>query len=117
MAKKLSASSRPAGLRSMKAEDIFNKPFTEEEMAMLRRHAARQAAGDDSDIDFSDIPPLTDEQLASMTLFRDRPKTTVISLRVREDVLAWLKSKGPGHLTRINDILLNVMEAEKRLGR
>ncbi|MGA3095249.1 MAG: BrnA antitoxin family protein [Bryobacteraceae bacterium] len=67
--------------------------------------------------DASDIPPLTDEQLASMTLFRDRPKKTMISLYVREDVLAWLKSKGAGHLTRINDILTNVMEAEKRLGR
>ncbi len=52
-----------------------------------------------------------------MTLFRDRPKKTMISLYVREDVLAWLKSKGAGHLTRINDILTNVMEAEKRLGR
>jgi uncharacterized protein (DUF4415 family) len=101
----------------MKAEDIFNKPFTEAEKAMLRRHAARQAAGDDSDIDFSDIPPLTDEQLASAIRFRDRPKKTMISLYVREDVLAWLKSKGTGHLTRINDILTNVMEAEKRLGR
>jgi uncharacterized protein (DUF4415 family) len=117
MAKKPSASSRPARLVSMTSEDVLNKPFTEAETAMIRRHAARQAAGDDSDIDFSDIPPLTDEQLASMIRFRDRPKTTVISLRVREDVLAWLKSKGPGHLTRINDILTNVMEAEKRLGR
>lgn len=29
-------------------------------------------------------------------------------------VLAWLKSKGVGHLTRINDILVNLMEAESR---
>jgi hypothetical protein len=75
MARKSSESSRPARLVSMTSEDIFNKPFTEAEKAMLRRIAARQAAGDDSDIDFSDIPPLTDEQLASMTRFRDRPRT------------------------------------------
>jgi len=38
----------------------------------LRRLAARQAAGDDSDINFEDIPPMTDEQLANMVRFRDR---------------------------------------------
>jgi hypothetical protein len=32
-------------------------------------------------------------------------------------VLVWLKSKGDGHLTRINGILTNVMEAEQRSAR
>jgi uncharacterized protein (DUF4415 family) len=75
--------------------------------------------GDDSHIDYSDIPPLTDEQLAAMTRFRDvrdrLEKKKMISLYVRGDVLEWLKSKGPGHLTRINDILTSVMEAERRI--
>jgi hypothetical protein len=31
----------------------------------MRRLAAKQAAGDDSDIDYSDIPKLTPEQLAA----------------------------------------------------
>jgi uncharacterized protein (DUF4415 family) len=75
----------------------------------------RLAKKPDSEIDFSDVPELSDEQLASAVRFRDRPKTTLISLRVRTDVLEWLKSKGPGHLTRVNDILRNVMEAERRL--
>jgi uncharacterized protein (DUF4415 family) len=44
-----------------------------------------------------------------------RAKTTLISFRIPNDVLEWLKSKGPGHLTRINAILANVMEAERRL--
>jgi uncharacterized protein (DUF4415 family) len=39
----------------------------------------------------------------------------MISLYVRGDVLEWLKSKGMGHLTRINDILTSVMEAERRV--
>ncbi len=69
----------------------------------------------DSKIDYSDVPPLSDNQLAEMVPFRLRSKTTLISLRVQNDVLAWLKSKGPGHLTRINAILANVMEAERRL--
>jgi len=34
--------------------------------------------------------------------------------RLDPRVLAWLKSKGEGHLTRINDILTNLMEAGRR---
>ena len=34
----------------------------------------------------------------------------------RAEVLEWLRSKGEGHLTRINDILTNLMEAERRAG-
>jgi len=103
----------------VKAEDIFNKPLTKRERETLRRTAVRQAADNDSHIDYSDIPPLTDERLAAMTRFRDSrdrlAKKKMISLYVRGDVLEWLKSKGPGHLTRINDILTSVMEAERRV--
>ena len=103
----------------MKAEDIFNKPLTKRERETLRRTAERQAAGDDSHIDYSDIPPLSDEQLAAMMRFRDAKdrmeKKKMISLYVRGDVLEWLKSKGPGHLTQINDILTSAMEAERRV--
>jgi uncharacterized protein (DUF4415 family) len=34
-------------------------------------------------------------------------------VRLDPQVLSWLKSKGQGHLTRINDILANLMEAER----
>ena len=119
MEKKSSVSSRRGTLTSVKSDVIFNKPLTKSERETLRRTAKRQAAGDDSYIDYSDIPPLTDEQLASMTRFRDArdrlEKKKMISLYVRGDVLEWLRSKGPGHLTRINDILTSVMEAERRM--
>ncbi|MEO5926561.1 MAG: BrnA antitoxin family protein [Bryobacteraceae bacterium] len=95
----------------MKAEHIFNKAPTKQQGAALNRLAAKP----DSEIDFSDIPPLTDEQLAQMVPFRLRSKTTLISFRVQNDVLTWLRSKGPGHLSRINAILANVMDAEQRL--
>jgi len=36
-----------------------------------------------------------------------------VSVRIDARVLAWLKSKGGGHQTRINDILMNLMEAEE----
>ncbi len=111
MAKKLSVSSQPEKLVRVSAELIFNKPLTKTQ----RERLARLAQKPDSAIDFSDIPPLTDEQLAQMVPLRLRSKTTLISFRVQNDVLAWLKSKGPGHLSRINAILANVMEAEQRL--
>lgn len=78
----------------------------------MRRIAESQARRDDSDIDYSDIPPLTDEQLANMIRFRDRPRKVAVSVRLDPRVIAWLKAKGDGHLTRINDILMNLMEAE-----
>lgn len=43
-----------------------------------------------------------------------RPLKTQISFRIDNDVLEWLKSKGEGHLTRINGILRERMLAERR---
>jgi uncharacterized protein (DUF4415 family) len=99
----------------MTSEDIKNRKWTEEEREAFRRLAKSQAEGDDSDINFEDIPPLTHEQLARMVRFRDRKKVPV-SVRLDPQVIDWLKSKGGGHLTRINDILTNLMEAERRAG-
>jgi len=115
MAKKSSTSSRPAALKRVRSEDIGNKRWTKAEIRNIQRLAAKQAGGDDSDIDFEDIPRLTDEQLAGMVRLREvRPKVPV-SVRLDPRVLEWLKSKGEGHLTRINDILANLMEAERKL--
>jgi uncharacterized protein (DUF4415 family) len=111
MAKKSSASSPREKLVRVKAGRILNKPLTTQQRERLGRLAKKP----DSEIDVSDIPPLTDEQLAEMVPHRLRSKTTLISLRIQNDVLIWLKSKGPGHLSRINAILANVMDAEHRL--
>jgi uncharacterized DUF497 family protein len=116
VAKKSSASSRPARLRSMRSEDIENRQWTERERQTLRRVARRQALGDDSRIDIEDIPPLSKEQLANMVRLRDaRPRKIAVSVRLDAQVINWLRSKGEGHLTRINDILTNLMEAELRV--
>jgi uncharacterized protein (DUF4415 family) len=40
----------------------------------------------------------------------------VASVRLDPQVLDWLRAKGQGHLTRINDILTNLMEAERQAG-
>ena len=115
MVKKSSALSQPARLKSMRSVDINKRRWTDEERQALRRVAKRQAAGDDSRINFEDIPRLTEDQLASMVQLRDiRPRKLAVSVRLDPRVLEWLRSKGAGHLTRINDILMNLMEAEQR---
>jgi len=118
MAKKSSALSQPARLRSMTSEDIKNRKWTDSERRAVRRISERQAAGKGSRVNLQDIPSLTDEQLANMVLLRDVRKLKVaVSVRLDAPVLDWLKSKGDGHLTRINDILTRLMEAERRGGR
>jgi uncharacterized protein (DUF4415 family) len=98
----------------MTSEDIKSRKRTEAERRALLHAAERQAAGDESDIDFTDIPALTGEQLASLVRLRDVRRKVPVSVRLDPRVVDWLKSKGEGHLTRINNILINLMEAELR---
>lgn len=114
MAKKSSVSSQRAELKNTRSEDINNRQWTDNERQAVRRAAAKQAAGDDSQVNFEDIPLLTAEQLAKMVRLRDARPKVAVSVRLDPQVLEWLKSKGEGHLTRINDILKNLMEAERR---
>jgi hypothetical protein len=71
MAKKSSASSRAAGLKSMKSADLRNRQWSEKEWQTLRRASRLQREGDDTDIDVQDIPRLNPAQLASMVRLRD----------------------------------------------
>ncbi len=113
MAKKSSVSSQPARLRSTKSESIANKRWTDRDRAALREIAQRQTAGDDSQVRLDEIPRLTPSQLASMVRLRPTPRKVAVSVRLDPEVIAWLKAKGKGHITRINDILANLMEAER----
>jgi uncharacterized protein (DUF4415 family) len=100
----------------MRSEDIKNKQWSKKERQTLRRIAKHQAVGDESRINFEDIPRLTNDQLAKMVRLRDvRPRKVAVSVRLDPRVVDWLKAKGAGHLTRINDILTNLMEAERRV--
>lgn len=42
-----------------------------------------------------------------------RPIKRQVTTRIDADVLAWLKSSGPGHLTRVNVILREAMERDR----
>ena len=84
--------------------------------AMRRASAARAAGLDLPEVEYHDIPRLTPDQLARMVRLRGPRRKQAVSVRLDPQVLDWLKSKGEGHLTRINDILTNLMEAERRAG-
>jgi uncharacterized protein (DUF4415 family) len=103
--KKLSASSRRARLTRVSAEDILTKPLSKRDKADLARIAKRQAAEDDSQIDYSDIPALTEEQLANAK----RAPKILVAARLDRDVVDWLKKFGEGYSTRINFILREAM--------
>ena len=59
--KRASVSSQRAKQTTVGAESIFRKPLNKRQKTTLARMTKRQAAGDDSKIDYSDIPALTDE--------------------------------------------------------
>jgi uncharacterized protein (DUF4415 family) len=104
MAKKSSGSSQRGKQTNVKAESTLSKPLTAKQKATLRRLKDMP----DSEIDYSDIPALTEEQITA-----SRPARTVVAARLDPDVLEWLQSFGPGYTTRINGILRAVMEKSR----
>ena len=112
MAKKLSASSQPGKLTRMSAADILK--LAQNRTAKDEKRLRHLAEMPDSEIDYSDIPPATPEQLARMVpapeFWKARKKQ--VTLRVDADVLAWFQQSGKGYLTKMNDALRRVMLAE-----
>jgi len=67
--------------------------------------------GMDKDADAPQLPP---SYWAGASIGKYyRPLKTQISLRIDNEVLDWLKSKGEGHLSRINEILRERMARER----
>ena len=62
-----------------------------------------------------DAPTLPPEMWQNAVVGKSyRPLKTAVSVRIDNDVLAWLKAQGDGHLTRINDILRHAMLAQPK---
>jgi uncharacterized protein (DUF4415 family) len=80
--------------------------------AKTKRAYAERDRRLDHDRDAPQLPPEYWEKAVIGKYYR--PLKTQISLRVDNEVLDWLKSKGEGHLTRINEILRERMMAERR---
>lgn len=86
-------------------------PLTERQ----RQHLETLSTLPDDKIDLTDMPELTDAQLAEMkpaALYR--PVKKQITARVDADVLAWLKSQGKGYQSRINAILRREMLEQRQ---
>ena len=66
----------------------------------------------DRDPDAPQLPPEYWNNAAIGKYYR--PLKTQISFRIDNEVLDWLKSKGGGHLSRINQILRESMTRERQ---
>jgi len=67
----------------------------------------------DEDIDYSDIPELSDAFFKNAVLQMPETKASV-TLRLDRDILEWLKRQGVGYQTRINAILRLYMDTKKQ---
>jgi len=75
-----------------------------------KRKLAQLAARPDSEIDFSEIPPLKDsfwKNAVRNPLYR--PVKRQLTVRLDADVIAWLRQQGKGYQTRLNQLLREVM--------
>jgi uncharacterized protein (DUF4415 family) len=72
----------------------------------------KRARSLDSDSGAPVLPPEMWQNAAIGKYYR--PLKTPVSVRIDNDVLAWLRSKGEGHISRINGILRERMEQESR---
>jgi uncharacterized protein (DUF4415 family) len=80
--------------------------LTKKQKAELAALAARP----DTEIDYSDIPPLTEEFWKNAVRGQYyKPIKTSTTVRIDSDVLAWLRAQGKGYQSRINAILRRKM--------
>jgi uncharacterized protein (DUF4415 family) len=96
--------------------DLLDPPeLTEEQKARLQALAELP----DDQIDFSDIPPLTDEffKNAVRNPFYQRVLKQQLTIRLDADVLDWFKRharNGKGYQTDINRVLRDYVEAQEK---
>ncbi len=75
-----------------------------------RKELESLAAIPDDQIDLSDIPEVTEEQLRSgVRGLYYRPIKKSVTMRLDADVIAWLKQEGPGYQTKANRLLRTEM--------
>ncbi len=75
-----------------------------------KRKLARHAERPDSEIDFSDIPPMKQsfwENAVRNPFYR--PLKQQLTVRLDADVVAWLRQHGKGYQTRLNRMLRDAM--------
>lgn len=85
------------------------KKLTKEQKQGIAAIAAKK----DSEIDLSEMPEVLDWSGAIMGKFY-RPAKKPVTIRLDEDIVAWLKSFGRGYQTRANILLRHAMTTAKR---
>lgn len=88
-----------------------SRPLTDRQ----RRRITALAAKPDSEIDYSDIPPLTaDFWRGAVRNPFYRPVKRQLTVRLDADVVAWLRLQGKGYQTRLNGLLRAAMLEDLR---
>jgi uncharacterized protein (DUF4415 family) len=87
----------------------MKKELTKEQMAEIQ--LIRDMP--DEDIDYSDIPSISDWSVAEVGKFY-RPIKQTVTIRLDADVLDWLKKGGKGYQTKVNRILRTIMEQKRK---
>ena len=90
---------------------IVRKALTDHNFtSRKKRELAKLARLPDSEIDYSDIPPLSERfwQNAVRNPFY-RPVKQQVTLRIDADILAWLRQHGKGYQSRLNSLLRAAM--------
>ena len=85
------------------------KNLSGKQQAMLERLAALP----DSDIDLSDQPEILDWSNAERGKFY-RPVKQSVTMRVDADVLEWFKSNNAKYQSRINQVLREFVQQERK---
>lgn len=97
-------SARRAGSRERRF--YFKAPLSKQQKTVLKDFAAKQAAEDDSGIDYSDIPPLTDEQMATAIRgWRHFRRPILLERNVLDKLTEIAERKGIDLDVLVNDIL------------
>ena len=95
----------------MKKKEVNYTPDTLPTLTDAQRaHLEELADTPDDQINYDDIPKLTEAQLADFKRPEHyRPIKKQITARLDADVLAWLKAGGKGYQSRMNAILRQAM--------
>jgi uncharacterized protein (DUF4415 family) len=104
--------------RSVSTRSTIIKGGTLGELPPLGRRELRQIEAlcrrPESEIDFSDIPEITDEQWRNAVRMNPYlPKKKQLTVRLDADVFDWLQGMGKGYQTKLNAMLRMAMKASR----
>jgi len=96
-------------MRKLVHMTLADRPMT----SARKRRLAGIAAQPDSQIDFSEIPPLTEKfwKNAVRNPFRRQAKQR-LTVQLDADVVAWLQRQGADYQSRLNGMLRKAMQDE-----